>query len=101
MNDNAYLEQLRVNQVVPCSVYFVSLCIWLPAFANMPHFIDLSTEALSKDTVIPYFPRVRSLIERPRVICVFLRLFLRGRKNFKNNFWSKSKVETDRETLIT
>ena len=101
MNDNAYLEQLRVNQVVPCSVYFVSLCIWLPAFANMPHFIDQSTEALSKDTVISYFPRVRSLIERPRVICVFLRLFLRGRKNFKNNFWSKSKVETDRETLIT
>ena len=62
------------------------LCIWLPAFAYSPHFIDLSVDALLKDTVSPCFPRVRSLyplIERPRVICVFLRLFLRGRKSFK------------------
>ena len=78
MKDDAYLEQLRVNRIVPRSVYFMYLYIRLPAFANMPQFIDLSTEALSKDTVIPYVPRVRSLIERPRVFCVFLGLFLRG-----------------------
>jgi len=86
MNDDAYLEQLRVNQIVPCSVYFIDLHVRLPAFANMPHFIDLSIDALSKDTVIPCFPRVHPLMERPRVICVFLRVFLRGRKTSKNQF---------------